>query len=840
MRVKNQEEKGYALVITMAILMGMLIMITPLVLMNNQRSKEVRNRELNVHLHYGMGSAKGIAEYLNKKNGRSSISSFAKTAFLPGWRDVPLRLRCTQGGSIAGVANILPAFLMMSEPLAKLSVDITETDHVPNINRSGAWLIIDGELMGSGSHRGLAGVLSSHRKGTIVYGLANEIDDGNLGYVKVKGKWAKVTGWTLDNDHKLTGKLSLSALSEEFENPKNGNVIEFYPALPRSESVLSSSSNLIVDIHVGMEDERSKINVNSFSKNLANNALKLNIDHPKNAGFPFESPMALKSAGVNSSKLRSHSEILTVFSTPDYSDQALSPFNPMSEQLLSADGTWGGGEKAVYQHPININTASISVLGLSFKVMGIENPYRLARMIMEYRSGESKKDNLNGRENPFDGFNLVTEIHYSSAAEEFRDFIEYAVASVSDKDTIMRHVYAYGNITKYYELGDKMSAPLCFQTDDVWTAKFVIRAKYGKHPGIRKSQKLVLKDVYHAEPLNINQENIITLDSHNGWNESMSTIKGLDYRLVETYLSDPKEHEGKVSVFNAIYNRYDQQTGAVSSNMGLLGFMQGVALRTEYAYHDSEENVLLTKLMRDPSVAIEAYKASPKINYGLRVTNNYSNVTQAVKRVVNVSSDGEITTYTLDSSELLENSGWLVYDPDLGSPSSEIKRFKYSHASGTLAITVSVDDYPELPHDVDSFIDAPNPRFVVNIPYGNETVDYPTNANVKPFYETVLVREGASWTRVEWWCRPTGPQIKSVIVNGSVYGGGIGVADEGKTKYTANINIDESDLLKMRFEFNDVSNRTGLDYGSCPQLYKVKVGYKMKSNKPNMVILDSY
>lgn len=803
----NTEEKGFALVLTITILMGMLIIILPLVKINNQRITESHVANDDMRARFGEEVAEGMLEYLARNSTSSQKPIFMQQFMVPGWDNIPVRLHPESAKKgYVGVRNIYPVFLQLAEHVGDVKQDVTanKKENIPVENENTilwkSYRAVGKELLmrypiwdkypeSSGKVlRGTvnAGTLSSHKKGDPVYAVKNKTF---LGVVRYRGNWYDVTD--LAFNYSLSGHV--------YTNPKITKVIghsplEYYPFRP-----FFDPTEIYTEISIDIVDENSKFNINSITKDLAA-TLGLDFDNTFSApAYPFKTP----SSFLDALKVRPDNNVITqaMPQLTTYSEPAISFIGKPSLYGINSSlqdnalylnnenqAAYGSGGKKVFQHHINFNTASVLVMANALAAMGVNDPFKEANRIEGYRAGTANKtlgspldlvntENLDGREDPFDGFAYQKDQKYFGSAQE--EFL--ALFNGTTYDKVSRHVYAWNDVSGAPPSGGIKSVPISFETSEVKTAHISVGVTRNGRPTANRKKSIVFQRNY--DPYGK-----IILDHNHGWNLHASHFNGVDWQPV--HVKDVKNKEIKINSKN----------GPVAPSM--LGLTGGGEVVTKYVSKlngDYRYIKYITGGFPGPHTIQDSYKNNlntsnrgyPAIEFGIRVK---------PKPWTDLFDPGDVNT------------------------------------------------------DKDPFNDPSNP--------GPNGSGQDTEEGMEPYYlsnnasyETVLFRPGAKWTSIQWDIRKGFKNPISVSINGGSPVTGSASGSYGRIEIRkTNANV-TSDYLRLTFDLskhqkNSPSKARDGNAGtkpskfandehlwSCPQLFRVIVKFEYPNASQNQELL---
>lgn len=786
---RQQQEGGFAIVMTIAILTGMLVLIVPLVLMNNEKLIETDVLSDEIRAKYGKQNARSMLEYLAKRGGQGSKPLYMKNAILPGWQNIPIRLKhkSGKGNNVTqfSVYNIMPAFLMMATGLSEVNSNFGKTGTAsisdPSQFMTNTYMIIGKEVI-LGSSRGANGIsmATPHRTGDIVYGIPPNVYSEAA--IRVQGQWSTISSWECSSSTPYEGTFTIHSPVNIQSGPNQDVIVEFYPFKPFGDSI-----NYSAELSIRITDENSKINLNSITKSLAS-ALGITMkDELTGDMYPFHAAESILAVdNLSQAELANIMPLVTTYSEPDYSMigradiyQGTNPSVP--NKVLRTNGSssasYTAATQKIYQHHVNFNTASVVTMAKVLSAMNASKPYEMARKINEYRSGDTGSteivDYFDGDENPFDGYSGSTTYH--SAEEEFLSWVNTNYAS--DYSRVKAHVYANGDLEGYSALANP-SAPIGFEAGAVKTAQItsgVIRK--GRATAVQK-ETMVFRDNFDIEDSGSHK---IILDSEHGWNLSASTLKDVDWRPVSIADHDAGSTPKTVS--------FSHSTKPIPpSLMGLIGSER---LHPKYVSGNNSGLGMMEVVYFDDSSI----------------------------------TTPDLTGYPVDFGIHLKAQPWdhLFDDADPNTPADPFNDY--------LGAT------PETEEGMEPYIYAATAS-----PIDDFCV-----------YETVLFRKNATWTQVDWEIAESGGPVRisvnggayedgsgqSIIANVQTYSKTVGVTKDFLSLKFSLSKYPETtiarDSLPATEPKTEVENKI---LWACPQLFRVTVTYTKDAKESLITVYD--
>lgn len=846
----REQEKGFALLITLGILVGILSIVVPLVVLNNQKLKEVSNTSLETQSLFTTHNAKTLSLYHSKSptNGTSRIQQWYR---LPGWRDDPLVLKPTSttvsGTSISIQGGLIVPFMAYASnydsydtPLFLTGSDMsyTNTTNFTYTNGSGTenygndkFVIINNELIlnnGGTLNRGQGGSRTSHKVGSPVYVLP---DKDHYLYINNERVTIEPSDWNC-----TTGAFTNISITST-----HNNVYSVFLSANPNLFTSSGANAIVTSMRSEFIDERSKININSLSSDMINNIFQEPIQTSgttistmirntitSGSGHPFKTPQSVMQAfnlGTSSSNITlpqfsGIKNMITTFSEPlpRYINNTLSEAVVTDSRpptiLVSSTNT----NSFFLQHPVNFNTASEAVmtsvlfeLGNSTTLNTYSNAKSLSEAIARRRSGETSTqviDYSDGDEDPFDG--VSGGVQYGSPEEEFRNFLNNLASpalSSSDITAIMAHTQA--RIFEEYGALSKVTTPICFEPGLVNTLKVHTVAQRKRtapsgnvryRPGVNKTRSYVIKD------FNNWGGNTIVLNSTKGWNEWNSTFQDIDYRQPIISSLSPNSHTIYLDENTSANHIY----GYLSGNIGHESFEIA-----RFSANLGTGNQLV--LFDNSSLTTTNAQKGVMLDIGLRAKAEHApsgNHVYTTTANTYTTGDPELELSGTLSASGWSNSGTLYYhNPTVAN---QYALLNYSNitdytTTSNLTITSAVGGNTNIPTGTTIYYDA-----FINTRLSN------TN---KPFYETQLFRENVEWDNVRIFGKYKGAiNWKYKIENDSSWTDG-GATNSGN-QY---LNIDrQGSHLKLLFEFSNSTLNGNIFNGgwnSSPQIFEIQINY---------------
>lgn len=817
------KERGFALLLTLSILLGVLTIVVPLVILNNQGIKEATQLSQQMQANYAIQSGKNLAKFVGQLKHPEEKTRFLKNYVLPGSQNFPIKMKLrsnvTAIATNIDVENILLAFLSVATNIDTNGDSYTLTTAInsvgavtPNVSGAGLqtssnYLVVGNELMlFSGASvpatgRGVAGILEPHAVGESVFGITS---DTELAYLKINREWIKINSWDCASNRfsTISSNRNINGLSST-PTHSAGDIVEFYIAYPK----LDDGDKYAGFINIEIIDERSKLNINNLSETLGMNLFTgTNV---KYSGISTLHPFT-SLEGMNQLTEMSHlyesmvRPFVTVYSEPDYTvigsgnKEVNIPQGILRHMANPSFSAGAGVDDKIFQSPVNFNTASVTVMKMVLWRMGLSfteaEALGLAIDIEDYRSGYSGNAEYYNGLNPFDGFGDRISKRYASAEEEFSAFLSSNVTtalSPTQKKLIMNHVYAY-DTEKYASMSNVMT-PICFEVGKVRTAKVTAGVKKNNLPGIVRQESITYKDVGIAG-------NII-LNHQYGWNEHMSTFYGVEYKQMP-FLS--------YAAGNVTYS-------LGSGNLG--GSLEGLIGGTWHDMHFLNNGSSNISSCYTNSANLSVNQVGMPVNYGLRVR-----------------ATGNMTRMTVSSANLVGPSANIViFESFTGAApgnllfyqSPEVYMYNFNAAASVTGGYRFDLDSADMFGDTGSTPLAANDQiYLVSEPFDSSF--YPSGANV-PYYETAIFKKGAVWGRLDYIERSNGPTVEVLHKSGS----------DPYSVIASGASLSGSDNLWLRVNFHDITPRTSVQDGtflSCPQLFEIKIGYTLSGNVSRLIL----
>ncbi|MBF0197752.1 MAG: hypothetical protein HQL32_08575 [Planctomycetes bacterium] len=615
---KIHGESGFALVMTVAVLMGILAIVVPLVRINRANFASSREYDNQYRLAPLKKSALAIADSYLRSKALANYSTFMKNSMVPGGMNIPVEMYSVTDITdlTSTTVNVSPsAMLRLFFTFATNRIDdgngiiyldtltalpyALETDTtvdgfpVGDADLAAAGytlsddflLVINNELMyydgADKIFRGEGGVLTEHLVDSPVFLMPQKVQASGdpRGFLKMGTEWMKVTAINMGaSTFTVTRSFGGTGTTHS-----NGGLIEYYPCyLGSSKSDVGnnnfSKSELSAFIRCEFVDERSKINANSSADIL---------------GFtsPGDKWSTLDAfALADSDETRRHKKDLTVYSFPN---------------IVAGDGF-----DTTLRHPVNFNTASVFVMSKVLNAMGITTA-GLAEKIELYRS-----DDINDPvieyivdSNPFDGYDSSAGKYYASAQHEFLALMKEEISAPQYRE-LMDVVFGDGDFDP---------CPIVFEMGSVVTMKGLAGVK-----STTSATASVVDDfsvVYMAGP-DVNEvSGSIILDDFHGWNPSHSIMNGL--------VSGPRELSANMtSTSNTLMVAADRKPNKtdkfshviadhsiVGSAVGLIGGNSIIHLALS---GNTSDNVIYNIIDTAKSDPLLDYEKGTPIGFGLR------------------------------------------------------------------------------------------------------------------------------------------------------------------------------------------------------------------------------
>ena len=809
-------ERGYVLIATVGILMGLMAIVLSLARISSQAKNDFDQDLLASQARFAIETANAYPQAILSQQNPWDMSRLQRNWVLPGTWSMPYKLQLnlpvnTSATSIT-VNDLKPLFMAMAtcrdggkkKVTLSTAMTISETaatlnSGYSNIVRTNSYYIIENELVRGTSTpttitiaaRGLAGVLSAHPAGSPVYFY----DSTLTGFIQMNNEWMLVSGGPATPDFSVnTITVTRGYRNTTPSSAVAGQYVYFFPFDP-----MLDVGGTIGQIQIDLSNEQSRINLNGLTSNASSNlfgnaSLYTAINNSPN--FPLRNLYTAASLVPSTqSALNSNENSFTLFSEPD-PNRAIAM---LGASPLFIDNQVASSGRNVIIHAVNVNEANVDVLTKVFTMMGINanNSIAYAKSICEYRSGEDStykiKNYFNGA-NPFDGKNTVSGTYYPSPAEEFRAFLQ--TNALADIQLIMKHV-----LGEAHDLQAELTIGpmLCFEAGDVWRIQSAVSLGDKKAPKIFKKSEMVAKN--NPEPYSDSGtigSGVITLDSSNGWNENYSTFFGVTARstIVEPHLL----LYGTMPFYKCVPPSWDSNYYQLGQGMSgnLNGAMITLGSRVNY-------NIGTTTTTSDNSFLITAgtLASAGNVDFGLRC---------------------------IVSPSLIFKNSPQAYD------SANVTVWLNPSTTGLIAGNGFVSGNRLLYLDATNFFSANIIQiFGDNVKVSDNIGTFPINASLaitgphdygvtNPIYETVIVKEGATFSSISWKDRPSGGVTCDVV--------------EGENCVPAN-SITNGQTIGLgqnyiRLRFNFPANTAGLR----PQLFSVKVSYTTDPLAPKTIVYD--
>ena len=784
---KPNNEQGFALLITLGILTGLLSLIVPLVLLNNYNSKQLTETPLETQGIINLHNGTTVALWSNKSPA-NGISKLQRNYSLPGWRNTPLpMITTTILNTATSTINInsnsrtlIPAFMQVASCFdskgnkIKLGGDLTygtlsgfsaTYSGAGTANHTGAgyrYIIIGNELIannGGTMRRGLAGVQSAHKEGELIYVLPDEDF-----YLRVGAQYITIRpeDWYCDTNQfaGFTDRLSYAV-----GNSTDPTTIYFC-------KYKVSDNNSTVFVNSAVIDERSKLNLNSLSKDMITNLFEYpvgggysnSVETSMSTNWPWKNPSSImESTGLSLARYSGISGIITTYSEPSYlhikdaysTAVTVSPDTAKEVLLYNAGNpSYSGTDTPFLQHPVNFNTASQFTIALILENIGgitRAEAASYAADIITHRSGENPNSGLvsyfNGGENPFDG--ISGPVNYGSPEAEFLSlFTDPTHAKAIEAHVYARHLPDYNNQSK-------ITTPICFEfglvssiTTSASVAKEVKKngSIIGYKPAFATTTRTVVKDFNNWDEDNSGKKEIV-LDSIHGWNEALSTFNKVDYRQPIFSKASTATHE--ITIEHATSSK-DLLTGPLfgyPSGFVYNGTPPQASHEIQIAHVSSQANTqgnVLT-LMKHNVLSINETGDGAMFDVGLRITNG--NTFQGNTTHITGIDPAAPTPYTYLAGTEIALAGNLSGWPTSG------KINVHDYTDPTKSGTFEYTSLTAFESSSNLNLAGPNgDEVTVALSHNISTnvilaKDY--SAVTDAFYETCFIREGVRWDKIE-------------------------------------------------------------------------------------------
>ena len=847
-------ERGYVLIATVGILMGLMAIVLSLARISSQAKNDFDQELLTAQARFALETANTYPQAILSRQNPWEMSRLQRNWVLPGTWSLPYKLQLnaavTTSATSITVSDLTPLFMALATcrdgARKKVSlgtaISISGTtatldtlyaySNIARVNPS--YYIIENELvLGTSTPtaitittRGLAGVKSAHPAGSPVYFY----DSTLTGYIKMNNEWMFVSGGAATPN--FFGKTITVTRGYRNTTPSSaaiGQYVYFFPFDP----LLDVGGN-IGQIQIDLSNEQSRINLNGLTSSailslFSNASLYTAI----NTNFPLRNLYtAAYLAPSTQSTLNSNDNSLTVFSEPDPNN--VEAMKGASEAVFGNAGdprqrTSAGAYVKI--HAVNVNEANEDVLKKVFTMMNITtSPTTLAAAISSYRSGGDASpysiNYFNGA-NPFDGKNTVAGTFYPSPAEEFRAFLATSSAS-ADIQRIMKHVLGEAHDLQTNPVGPM----LCFEAGDVWRIQSAVSLGDKKAPKIfRKSELVVKSNPESYSDAGVIASGCIILNAANGWNENYSTFFGVTARQPTIASFNNTHPSGGLSM------TFDE-TGMVNRYSNVCRAMRAII--------DNEPAYVVTKF--SPSATDRTYKLSStnpitdfstaRADFGIRVLTSATPATLTLNAnfpvfagnttlwVTAVGSANWLNQYILHSANDATNY-FFAQISQVANGNLTLSNIQFGGSCNTLTLPVGLNIVGS--YDANYYLNT------VATPGANVT-QFAGLAG--PFYETVLYKEGATFNSITWtdssdFANPpdivltTRPYVRCVyIING---------VETNLARGDINPPTGLLSPLRLRFYFNNTSDPFSL---VAPQLFSVKVGYTTNPLAPKTIVYD--
>lgn len=841
-----KRERGYALLLTIAVLFGMLSLVLPLARMNSDQIQISNDQVDETRAQWIIESGRNMAKFVSNQ-AESGKSQLQKTYVLPGWESFPVRMKLKT--SPATVSNILPFVMQMAKKVGTLSsaVDCAGAIAVTGLptaisHTKSKFFIVEGELIEGTGGRGKAGVRKHHPAGADVFAVPDAL---TYGFLHVNDEWIEVDNHTISG---IEGTFSVLvrgyAGTPSTATHPAGSIVEFYPAYPDLRA-----GYLDGYVRVDIEDERSRINVNSLTSQMSTNLFGAQLGDT--AGF-FNASPCLYPIAAPEGVLRCRSaspyilSLLTTYSEPDYA-HVLSAVGPSGigattspSRIINATPSFPAAGSSVNNrvliHSVNFNTASVSVMAKVMETLGalsVADAFSLAKAIDTYRSGETTEtlpahlsgaqpDYLDGDENPFDGLKFVfgkpaSTVFCGSPQEEFRAFLRTAstygaTSNYLDNSAvhiaIMKHVY-YDDLVSFFSQTN-LTSPITFETGSVKTVRSTVCVGSSAGglfvPNMVKSETAVVKDT-QAAPIAANTYNLVLNSESGGWNDSMSTFYGFTGH--NPVCGDPQAGAGEVrlSTSPSVGGALKVYTGPASSfdlymRRSLSGFTQ----------------------IMGTSGGTNNFSVGSALNCGLRLAVNQKyQYLQTVPKVTGWVG----TTLTVDSTTGFPNSGAIVVSTGASQTVMTYNNITSSTPFTFTSCSKKVTTYTPAAGDT-----------VVFFPYTHAPTSWGADfIDADPFYETALVRNSAKWETITVYGVNLDDLKLSFGATSPAPGGGAAITSGSA------VSVNQTqDVLYLRLTYNRTAAATAYKDASSPQVFSIVVKYTLLNTRngksPTQVVLN--
>jgi hypothetical protein len=865
----RKNEKGFILIVAITILMGLLAVVTTLIRISQDSTDHQKNYlKTNQALSSVMDTGLGWVEYLFRNRGNEDenpnplpppVSSLQKNWWGSGMQGFPFSLyleddvdETSSEISVSTLRHIFTSLAVNTKTKIGFLID----------NEPDMYVIENGELrVGTGGPKVGGGAPTTYEDVNIsnTYGMTTDMQKG---YVNIGERWLKVGDWEISvigldkHDHLDIKNINLRD-DDSTLNAKKGDTINYYPFDPALDIGKNLGSLLI-----SIQDEAGKINVNSLTQSglkalgFDSNAINKYRDAMLNAKNPV---VITPHRNLHSLAFRSQDDVFNKLQQNDkytiYSKSLIanSPEafvvrgQPSANLVLGYDLSntqmlWtksGSRTKHILtRHALNFNSANAKTIRLFLEgIIGTSTDAAddLAREIIRYRyNDEAVKRYI---PNPFDGVDNRDEdnlVYYNSPEEEFRAFLldrsdlyEHDFnASNSIVKNIMSHVYyeAFDLENRIETISGErhLSQPIGFEWDDTWSISITATSGFDDRPSSTRSKNIVMT------PINRSGTGYIFIDSSTGWNKAYSTFSGVTRkqppiiydstnpdRIVIDESNLDEDQLGYYHVLDGMFGRIGQNAGRVEVK-AFLG-------------QDGSGN-LLYAIDRNGMNLTSALGSTKSIDFGLRpLTEDREDMgVRFASNVINhdaAASSSNTITYggaSLSPNDVEWVDQWLVAGANTGNPHMmQVERISGANIvlKENLAVAVGANE---------GLVMAPNhhPDYIGQ-------TDVNTNHS---FYETVVHAPGANGFKVRWMDSETeGYSAQGVRVY--YYSGMTANPVELTDPNAGGDFISMENFIRLRFSFEDIGAN---DRPQPPQLYGVRIEYRIRTDTPPMYILNQY
>jgi hypothetical protein len=831
--IKKNKEQGYVLIAAIGILMGLLAIVTSLVRISRQSGGDFDYNLKATQARFAMESAKNYQQAISYIQHPDDMSQLQRQWVLPGTRSIPYKLvlqsDVTVGATSIVVMDLKPLFMAMatcrdssnnkiilnaaldysSPPSTSLSLSSTA-----GIKTANTYFIIENELV-SGSTgsptRGIAGVQKAHPIGSTVYAMPNDFN----GYLRINNEWIKVSNDGINFTSNTVSIAQRGIHNTNTATAVGGQTIYYYPFDP-----MLGMNGTIGNIKIDLINEQSRISLNGLTQS---GILKI-------LGTGLDNKLPLRSFGESIYQANNNSftdniilreSSLTLFSEPD----------PCKKETMYTNGPtftdpqlkFSTGENTKV-HAVNVNEASENTLYHMFIMMGIipAEADALAIAIRNYRSGETgfPYNYFDGDENPFDGKDTrSTPFQYSSAAEEFRAMLP------NNQDLIMKHVFGESHDLKNLT---NVGPLICFEAGDVWRIQTAVTIGDKFAPHITKKDEIVVKNT--PEPIStagVTGTGTITLNSTLGWNEKNSTFFGVTARQPQINTAGVAIPGNVIFNFNetSVTSGYSQVCRSMIGNIGL------TPLYITTKYGDGTNTDYLASTLSTNAVDSN----EKKVDFGIRVLTNASPIQDLTLTYPYPLTAGNTNLYI---NEIVSNAWINQYLVLSGGDSTN---YFFAKITSVSAGNLELSGIKASPGN-SGYLDASSTwaagSSTLKILGNYNTVYYQPNsttagANItaagfpSPFYETVLSKEGATFTSISW----TDSSSYGIMSDLGVSAPPVRCEINGTPTTNNTTGLTYSNYVRLRFYFDD-----GTSTIAAPQLFQVKVDYTTTANSPKRIV----